>query len=261
MTVPLLEARDVTRSYGSRSLLGRGRPVRAVVGVDLELARGETLGLVGQSGSGKSTLTRILLGLERPDRGTVCFEGHDLAAVRGTERRRMWRRMAAVFQDPATSLDPRMSVGASIAEPLTAHHVGDRRWRRLRVGELLELVGLPEDAGTRRPAALSGGERQRVAIARALAGEPELLVLDEPISSLDLLVGARILALVDRLRAQLDLAVLLVSHDLEVVGRFCSRVLVMHRGQVVERGATRTVLTAAQHPSTRALLAARLPRP
>jgi len=260
MSRPLIEARGVMRRYAARGLLGRGRPVHAVVGVDLELAPGESLGLVGESGSGKSTLTRILLGLERPDRGVVRFDGHDLASLASSERRALWRRMGAVFQDPTASLDPRLRIASSIAEPLTAHRVGDVSRRQRRVAELLELVGLPADVGARLPSALSGGERQRVAIARALAGEPDLLVLDEPISSLDLVVGARVLALVERLRARFGLAVLLVSHDLDVVGRFCSRVVVMDRGEVVEQGVTEHVLTAPRHPSTRALLAARLQR-
>jgi ABC-type glutathione transport system ATPase component len=251
----LLEARDLERRYPGRGLSGRGTVV-AVDRVSFALQRGEALGLVGESGSGKSTLARLLLALERPDRGTVSFAGVPISHLRPAAVRPLRRRFQAVFQDPVSSLNPRLSVATIVEEALVAHRLGDRAARRLRVAEVLGLVGLPADASARFPAAFSGGERQRVALARALAPEPELLVLDAPVSSLDVLVQAQILALLADLRRRLGLSLVLISHELEVVREVCDRVAVMVAGRIVEIGPTEAVLDRPVHPSTRALRAA-----
>lgn len=256
MSAPLIEARGLLRTYPPR--VRGGRRVRAVDRVDLRVERGECVGLVGESGSGKSTLVRLLLALERPDAGEVRFDGTGLVGRSEAELRPLRRRMGAVFQDPGGSLNPRLTVARLVAEPLLGRSGPDPASRRRRVVELVARVGLPAEVASRLPSALSGGERQRVALARALATGPDLLVLDEPISALDVAVGARMLALVDRLRAERELTVVLVSHDLAVVGRFCDTVVVLERGAVVERGPTAAVLEAPLHPSTRRLLGSRL---
>lgn len=252
---PLLEARDLARSYPGRGLRRRQR-VQAVDGVSLRVESGEAVGVVGESGSGKSTLSRLLLGLERPDRGEVRFDGHALSRLTAAQVRPLRRRLQAVFQDPSASLDPRLRVSTIVAEPLVAHDLGDRRARRRRVGEVLDLVGLAGDAADRFPGELSGGERQRVAIARAIAPAPDLLVLDEPVSSLDVVVQAQVLDLLVSLRDRLGLSVVLVSHQLEVVRRLCERAMVMAAGAIVEEGPTAAILDRPAHPATRALRAA-----
>ena len=250
----------MSRAYPARGLARRGK-VTAVDDVSLGVRRGRCLGLVGESGSGKSTLARLLLGLERPDSGTVWFDTSAISDMPGRRLRRLRRRFQAVFQEPLDALNPWLRVATIIAEPLVAHDLGDRSARRARVRELLALVGLPEEVAERRPAALSGGERQRVAIARALAPSPELVVLDEPVSSLDASVQAQILDLLDGLRRQLGLAVLLISHDLEVVSELCDTVAVMFGGRIVEIGPTASVFAHPAHPHTRALLEARRQAP
>ena len=254
---PILIARDLYRSYPGRK---PGERVRAVNGVDLSLAPGEAIGIVGESGSGKSTLARLLLALERPDRGSVIFEGHLINQLSEVRLRPLRRGFQAVFQDPSTSLDPCLRVETIIAEPLAAHRIGNRAQRQMRVADLLAQVGLPADAGRRRPNAFSGGERQRIAIARALAPEPRLLILDEPVSSLDLSVQAQILDLIADLRYRHQLSLILISHDIEVVREVCDHVAVMNRGCFVESGRTNEVLEHPQHPYTRTLLDAS-PRP
>ena len=254
---PILIARDLYRSYPGRK---PGERVRAVNGVDLSLAPGEAIGIVGESGSGKSTLARLLLALERPDRGSVIFEGHLINQLSEARLRPLRRGFQAVFQDPSTSLDPCLRVETIIAEPLAAHRIGNRAQRQMRVADLLAQVGLPADAGRRRPNAFSGGERQRIAIARALAPEPRLLILDEPVSSLDLSVQAQILDLIADLRYRHQLSLILISHDIEVVREVCDHVAVMNRGCFVESGRTNEVLEHPQHPYTRTLLEAS-PRP
>ncbi len=257
MTVPLLEARGLVRSYPPRGLTGNGRPILAVDHVDLDLDRGETLAVVGESGSGKSTLARLLLALEPADAGRVRLDGVVLDVRSEARVRPLRRRMGAVFQDPGGSLNPRLKVATLIAEPLLSDGPASSGERRLRVLELLAEVGLAAEVADRFPGALSGGERQRVALARALATGPDLLVLDEPVSALDVAVGARVLALVERLRRRQGLAVLLISHDLTVVARFCSRAIVMYRGAVVERGPAAGILACPIHPYTRRLVEAR----
>lgn len=255
---PLLRAEDLHRSYPQRGRSG-GR-VEAVAGVGFAVDAGGAFGIVGQSGAGKSTLARLLLALETPDRGCVRFDGHPISSLPEREVRTLRRGFQAVFQDPSTSLDPRLTVENIVAEPLLAHRIGNAPQRSARVRELLDRVGLPGGSERSYPSAFSGGERQRIAIARALAPEPQLLILDEPVSSLDVSVQAQILDLISELRRKLRLTIVLIAHDLAVVRDVCDRVAVMHRGRFVETGATGEVLDRPTHPYTRALLEAALRR-
>ena len=257
MTPPLVEVRELVKHYRQ----GRGSaPVRAVDGVSLEVAAGETLALVGESGSGKSTLGRVMLRLEMPTAGTVHFEGRDLAALSPAELRATRRRMQVVFQDPLGALNPRRSVAASIAEGLAIHALVPREERHARVDALLEEVGLQVSLRDRLPHELSGGQRQRVGIARALAVEPSFLVCDEPVSALDVSIQAQVLNLLLDLRDRRGLAYLFIAHDLAVVRRIADRVAVMYLGTVVETGPARGVIATPRHPYTRALVSA-VPRP
>ena len=245
---PLLEVTDLAVRFG---------PVRAVDGVSLRLAAGPFgLGLVGESGSGKSTIGRAVLRLVAVAGGHIRFEGKDVAALRGPALKQYRRAAQIVFQDPDNSLDPRMRVGASVAEPLNAHRIVGRRSAARRARELLVEVGLDPDFAGRYPHQLSGGQRQRVAIARALSVEPRLLVLDEPTSALDVKAQARILALIARLRADRSLAYLLITHNLGIVSELCERTAVLYLGRVVESGATSELLSAPAHPYTQALRSA-----
>jgi peptide/nickel transport system ATP-binding protein len=251
----LVVAEDLHRSYRRRGVRGAGpTTVEAVAGVSFELEPLETLGIVGGSGAGKSTLARLILALERPDRGVVRFEGLPISAWPESGVRPLRQRFQAVFQDPSLSLDPCLRVGTIIAEPLVAHAIGNIAERQKRVADLLDQVGLPAFAADRRPSEFSGGERQRIAIARALATRPKLLVLDEPVSSLDVSVQAQILDLIAGLRREHQIAVVLISHDLEVVREVCERVAVMHRGAFVEEGPTAHILENPRHPYTNALV-------
>jgi oligopeptide/dipeptide ABC transporter ATP-binding protein len=245
---PLLEITDLAVRFG---------PVRAVDGVSLRLAGGPFgLGLVGESGSGKSTIGRAVLRLVNVAGGQIRFEGKDIAALRGPALKAYRRAAQIVFQDPDNSLDPRMRVGASVAEPLAAHRVVARGRAAGRVRELLAEVGLDPEFAGRYPHQLSGGQRQRVAIARALSVQPRLLVLDEPTSALDVKAQARILAMIARLRADRNLAYLLITHNLGIVSELCEQTAVLYLGRVVESGATSELLSAPAHPYTQALRSA-----
>ncbi|WP_025620282.1 ABC transporter ATP-binding protein [Salinispora cortesiana] len=231
--------------------------VHAVDGVSLTVRRGETLGLVGESGSGKSTTGLALLRLVEPTAGTVQVAGQDVTRWSRRRLRRLRRRVAMVFQDPQASLDPRHTVGASIAEPLAVHRLAaSGTARRDRVAELLDLVGLRRDLAERHPHELSGGQRQRVGIARALAGEPDLIVLDEPIASLDLSVQAQIMNLLRGLQRELGLTYLFIAHDLAAVEHMSDRVAVMYLGRIVESGTPAQIWREPAHPYTAALLSA-----
>ncbi len=233
------------------------RTLRAVDGVSLALGEGETLGLVGESGSGKSTLARCILQLERPTGGSVLFEARELTALGGRALRGVRRRLQMVFQDPAASLNPRLRVGYTVAEPVRLH--GLRRGEaavRSRVEELFAWVGLGREHVRRYPHQLSGGQQQRIAIARALACEPRLVALDEPTSALDVSVQAALLALLRDLQARLGLAYLFISHDLAVVSAMADRLMVMYLGQVAEAGPAAELLARPRHPYTRALVSA-----
>lgn len=239
-----------------RTSSGR-REVHAVDDVSFEIARGETLGLVGESGSGKSTTGLALLRLVDPSAGTVRIRGEDVTAWPRRRLRALRRHVAMVFQDPQSSLDPRHAIGTSIEEPIRVHRLRvDAKARRARVHELLEQVGLPADVAGRRPHELSGGQRQRVGIARALAGEPDLIVLDEPLAALDVSVQAQIMNLLRHLQDNLRLTYLFIAHDLAAVAHMSDRVAVMTSGKIVETGSAIDVYEHPQHAYTRALLAA-----
>ncbi|MFJ4037762.1 ABC transporter ATP-binding protein [Microbacterium sp. NPDC090007] len=256
MSETLIRARGLSRDYPAPRARGFGRAARTagLVDVDLSIEAGSAVGIIGESGSGKSTLVRLLLGLDEPTAGTVEVSGRPVDA-RGSARSLHWLRRATgiVFQDPYASLDPRMSVGRIVAEPLWALGIdGDRR---ARVREVLAQVGLEPDMADRYPHEFSGGQRQRIALARAIAHRPRILVGDEPLSALDVTVRAQILRLLARLRAERELTLVLVSHDIGVVRTVCDRVVVMKDGRIVEQGPTEQVLRQPQAAYTRQLLA------
>ena len=255
----MLEVRDLVVRYG---------PVVAVDGVSLTVPAGPAgFGLVGESGSGKTTIGRAIVRLATPASGAVTMDGVDAFAARGRALKAYRKSVQIVFQDPDSTLDPRMRIGPAVAEALRAHQIVERTGVQERVTELLVQVGLEAEHAERYPHQLSGGQRQRVAIARALAVEPRLIVLDEPTSALDVTVQARVLELIGRLREARSLAYLLISHNLAVVEQLCERVAVLYLGQIVEEGETALVLTRPAHPYTHALRAAvpelseELPRP
>ena len=249
----LLETKELSKTFPSRD--GKGA-VRAVSDVSIAVIEGETLGIVGESGCGKSTLARMLLRLVEPSSGTILFRGEDLAALDRTTLRARRRDIQIVFQDPYASLDPRMTVAQIIAEPLDIHGIGTRSQRRERVRNLLNLVGLDPAAASRYPHEFSGGQRQRIGIARAIALEPKLLVLDEPVSALDVSIQAQIINLLNDLKQQMKLSYVFISHDLSVVQHVSDRVVVMYLGQVVEHGPAELVLETPLHPYTEALVSA-----
>ena len=261
----LLVAEGLTKTYAHRrgwALPRTGRPAHdavrpALIDASLSLERGESVGIVGESGSGKSTLARCLALLERPDAGRVLLDGADLTELRAGPLRRSRRRIQVVFQDPYASLNPRLTVGSALREVLVVHRLvpADRIDRR--AAELLEQVGLPAAAADRHPSDFSGGQRQRICIARALAADPELLIADEPVSSLDVSIQAQILNLLADLRAQLGLTMIFISHDLYVVRYIAPRIAVMFGGRIVETLPAGVPLEEARHPYTQALLASR----
>ena len=262
MSTPLLEVERLAKLYPIRQGLFARQvgAVRAVDGISFALARGETLALVGESGCGKSTTARLVLRLIEPSAGSVRFEGMDITELGGAALRRLRRRMQIVFQDPFASLNPRMTVGDIIEEPLVVHRIGDRAARQARVAELLALVGLAPYQATRYPHEFSGGQRQRIGIARALAVEPALIVCDEPVSALDVSIQAQVVNLLKDLQARLGLSYLFIAHDLAVVKHVADRVAVMYLGRIVEIGTRADVFGNPRHPYTRVLLAA-IPRP
>jgi oligopeptide transport system ATP-binding protein len=260
MIAPLLEARNLRKTFpgpGGTFAIGARARVAAVDDVSLELAAGETLAIVGESGSGKTTLARMLLRLIEPDSGELRVEGRDFLAASGTDLRALRREMQMVFQDPFASLDPRMRVGTIVGEPLEIHEPRLGRFeRRDRVAEILRAVGMGEDALTRYPHEFSGGQRQRIGIARALVLRPRLVVADEPVSALDVSVGAQILELLQNLQRDFSLTYLLISHSLPVVAQLATRIAVMQGGRIVETGAAEQILSAPTHPYTQSLIAA-----
>ncbi|MGW8530045.1 MULTISPECIES: ABC transporter ATP-binding protein [Nocardiopsidaceae] len=252
---PLLRASGLTKSFRVPRSASGSTSLRALDGVDLTLDRGETLGLVGESGCGKSTLARVLLMLERPDRGTLSFDGTDPFALRGKQLLAWRRRVQMVFQDPFASLNPRLNAAELISEPWRTHRdLVPRRDRAERVRRLLEMVGLRAGDAHRYPQEFSGGQRQRIGIARALALDPDVIVCDEPVSALDLSVQAQVLNLLAELQAELGVSYVFISHDLSVVRHVADRVAVMYLGGVVETGSTEEIFTNPRHPYTAALL-------
>lgn len=230
--------------------------VQAVDDVSFDIRRGETLGLVGESGCGKSTTGRAILQLLAPTAGEVMFDGHDLVRMRGADLRPMRKRMQIIFQDPYSSLNPRMTVGGILTEPLDIHNIGARTSRPGRVRELLEMVGLDPAFVTRYPHQFSGGQRQRIGIARALATEPDFIVADEPISALDVSIQAQIVNLLDDLKSRLGLTYLFIAHDLSMVRYMSDRVAVMYLGRIVELGDRDAVYEKPLHPYAQALVSA-----
>ena len=257
MEPELLKAQHVTKYFALKG--GRGE-VHAVEDVSFSLRKGETLGIVGESGCGKSTLARVLLRLIEPTSGKIYLEGVDLSKLTPKNLRAIRKEMQIVFQDAYASLDSRQKIGNIIAEPLVVHGIGNRKSRRDRVAELLNMVGLEPDAATRYPHEFSGGQRQRIGIARAISLEPKLVVADEPVSALDVSIQSQVLNLLVDLRQQLDLSYIFISHDLAVVEHICDTIAVMYLGEIVEMTDGDTLFARPKHPYTQALMSA-IPRP
>ncbi len=258
---PLLQVRDLVKYYHAGGLLAaRKPPVRAVDGVSFEIGRGETLALVGESGCGKSSVGRTILRLQEPTSGEAVFEGQDVFRLGREPLRALRRRMQIIFQDPYGSLNPRMTVGAAVAEGMQIHRLASGAELERRVAALLEEVGLDPSYARRYPHEFSGGQRQRIGIARALAVEPVFIVCDEPVSALDVSVQAQVLNLLADLQRQRGLSYLFIAHDLAVVRQIAQRIAVMYLGRIVETGPTEALLADPRHPYTQALLSA-VPEP
>jgi oligopeptide/dipeptide ABC transporter ATP-binding protein len=254
-----LELRELSKHFTVRTDRGKAT-VRAVDNVNLEIPEGQTVALVGESGCGKTTIAKLVLMLERPTAGAVNFDGKSLHAMSAREIKEYRRHVQAVFQDPYASLNPRMTVRKIITEPITAHYRRDRAVLNARVAELLEIVGLPATAADLYPHEFSGGQRQRIAIARALALDPKIIILDEPISALDVSIRAQVLNLLMDIQEKFGLTYLLIAHDLALVEHLSTRVAVIYLGSVVETGQSAQIFAEPKHPYTQALLDA-VPRP
>jgi oligopeptide transport system ATP-binding protein len=254
---PLLEVRHLSKEFSrNKGLFAKGTVVRAVDDVSFAIGKGETFGLVGESGSGKTTTGRCILRLIEPTSGEVLFDGRDVLKLSRGDLRRARRDMQIVFQDPYSSLNPRMRVADIVEEPLIIHKLGSKAERIERVKQLVALVGLNPDHLRRYPHEFSGGQRQRIGVARALALNPSLIIADEPVSALDVSVQAQVVNLLMELQERLKLTYLFIAHDLRLVEHICSRVAVMYLGRIVEMGETAKLFAAPQHPYTRALLSA-----
>jgi oligopeptide/dipeptide ABC transporter ATP-binding protein len=259
---PLLRVEGLEKHFAIREGRRKSQLLRAVDDLSFDVARGETLGLVGESGCGKSTAARCILRLIEPSAGRVTFGGEDVTSYSADQLRRARRRMQIVFQDPYGSLNPRMSVRTLVEEPLQIHGLGDKAERADRVDQILGRVGIASPLAARKPHAFSGGQRQRIALARALVLEPELVVLDEPVTALDVSVQAQVLNLLRSLQEQLGLTYLFIVHDLAVAEYFCHRIAVLYLGSVVELATSERVFANPLHPYTSALLsAAPIPEP
>jgi ABC-type oligopeptide transport system ATPase subunit len=255
--MPLLEVRNLVKEFGRKGgLLRKAGVVRAVNDVSFTIDEGETFGLVGESGSGKTTTGRCILRLIEPTSGEVRFKGEDVLAFSRSRLRAARREMQIVFQDPYSSLNPRMRVGKIVEEPLIIHGIGNKAERQARVTELFQLVGLDPEQLSRYPHQFSGGQRQRIGLARALALNPSLIIADEPVSALDVSVQAQVVNLLMDLQQRLKLTYLFIAHDLRLVQHICNRVAVMYLGRIVEMGPTARLFEAPAHPYTRALLSA-----
>lgn len=259
MNEPLLEISGLKKYYPKKDGLFQGKKswIKAVDGMDLTIGKGETLGLVGESGCGKSTTGRMIVGLEDPTEGTVSFKGNDLSRV---DKRELGKQMQMIFQDPFSSLNPRMKVSDVIAEPLRLHKDGSRAEQQRRVDELLERVGLRSEHGRRYPSEFSGGQRQRIGIARAIALSPSLIVCDEPVSALDVSIQAQVLNLLKDLQKELGVSYLFIAHGIQAVKYISDRIAVMYLGKVVEVASKDELFRNPKHPYTESLLSA-VPRP
>ena len=261
MGEPLLAVRDLTKHFPVQQRLWGGARgwVKAVDGISFTIPAGETLGLVGESGCGKTTTSKLILGAETPTSGTIEFGGRDIASLEGKELSAYRRKVQVVFQDPFSSLSPRMRVGEIIAEPVVAHERRSRPEVQARVAELLELVGLRPDVARLFPHEFSGGQRQRLAIARALSTDARLIVLDEPVSALDVSIRAHIISLLEEIQARFKVSYLFIAHDLAAVSHMSQRTAVMYLGKIVETADSLELCATPLHPYTKALFAASLP--
>lgn len=255
MTDPILQVAGLRKWFPTGSVLQPKPPVQAVTDVSFDLPRGKVLGLVGESGSGKSTIAQCILGLYAPDAGKITFDGRDITSLPRRDRLAFRRRVQMVFQDPYSSLNPKLTVGDSIGEPIEIHRLAaNTAEKKQLVADLLDQVGLRPEHAARYPHEFSGGQRQRIGIARALAVRPDLIVADEPVSALDVSVQAQIIQLIDRLRADFSLSMLMVAHDLAVVRYVSDYVVILYLGRVMEQGPAEEIYRRPLHPYTRALL-------